>query len=146
MIKILPNYLIFLICMVGFHGGAVTVLLLPFLQIVLSWCNYRSGGRWQIVLMLEMHLLISTVAGLALEGYLYLTYISKDAESILVFHEMIRMGFIFVLGVGVTTALLKFLQQKENRGSQSKRTVGRSQTRGGHGGTDCLRVRIAGGV
>lgn len=115
MIKILPNYLIFLICMVGFHGGAVTVLPLPFLQIVLSWCNYRSGGRWQIVLMLEMHLLISTVAGLALEGYLYLTYISKDAESILVFHEMIRMGFIFVLGVGVTTALLKFLQQKERK-------------------------------
>ncbi len=68
--------------------------------------------------MLEIHLLISTVAGFALEGYLYLTYVSKDAESILVFHEMIRMGFIFVLDVGVITALLKFSARKKNAGKE----------------------------
>lgn len=53
--------------------------------------------------MLEVHLLISTVLGLYLEGYLYLRYISDDTESILVFQEILKIGVVLVLILGVIT-------------------------------------------
>ena len=60
---ILSNYLILFICVAGFRGGGVLALILPVLQIYLSGFNYCNGKKWQTVLLLEVHLLISTVLG-----------------------------------------------------------------------------------
>lgn len=106
------NYLILVICVMGFSGGAITALILPVLQIALSCFNYSRSKKWQTVLVLEIHLLISTVMGLFLEGYLYLKYISDDAESVLVLYEIIRIGAVLVFSLGIITTLLKFIQQK----------------------------------
>lgn len=107
--KILLNYLILFICVAGFRGGGVLVLILPVLQICLSGFNYCNGEKWQTVLMLEVHLLISTILGLYLEGFLYLRYISDDVESILVFQTILTIGAVLVFGLGVITTLLKYL-------------------------------------
>ena len=63
--------------------------------------------------MLEVHLLISTVLGLYLEGYLYLRYISNDAESILVFREILKIGIVLVCVMGIITTSLKYLSTKK---------------------------------
>lgn len=114
-LHILLNYLILLICVVGFAGGAVMNLTLPVFQIGLSFLNYHYSQKWQTVLMLQVHLLISTVLGLFCDGYLYFRYISNDAETILVSREMLKIGFVLVCGLGILTTLLKYLSIKGNK-------------------------------
>ncbi len=113
-VKILLNYIILVICVAGFRGGGVLALILPVLQLFLSWFNYSESKRWQTVFMLEFHLLISTVLGLYFEGYLYLRYISDDAESVLVFQEILKIGVVLVFGLGVITTLFKYLSTKNS--------------------------------
>lgn len=105
--------MILLICVAGFNGGGITALILPVLQIFLSWSNYYYSKNWQTALILEIHLLISTVLGLYLEGYLYLTYVSGDAESVLVFREILKIGVVLVFALGVITTLAKYLSSKK---------------------------------
>ncbi len=109
---ILLNYLILLICVVGFSGGAITDLTLPVFQLGLSCFNYQHSQKWQTVLMLQVHLLISTVLGLYFDGYLYYRYISDDAETILVSREILKIGFFLVCGLGIITTLLKYFSTK----------------------------------
>ena len=110
--KILLNYIILFICVAGFRGGGVLALILPVLQIFLSWFNYCKSEKWKTALMLEVHLLISTILGLYFEGYLYLRYISDDVESVLVFQEILKIGVVLVFGLGVITTLFKYLSTK----------------------------------
>lgn len=107
--KVLVNYLILLYCVVGFPGGGMIILMLPVLQIFLSCFNYNHSNKWQTVLMLEIHLLVSTVLGIYLEGYLYLKYISDDAESVLLLREFIRIGAVLVLCMGIITTVIKYI-------------------------------------
>ena len=116
--KILWNYIILVICVAGFRGGGVLALMLPVLQIFLSWLNYCENEKWQTVLMLECHLLISTALGLYLEGYLYLRYISDDAESVLVFREIWKIGVVLVSGLLIITTLLKYLFTRNHIGKE----------------------------
>lgn len=111
-LKILWNYSILLLCVAGFSGGGVTALVLPVFQLCLSCFNYYYSKKWQTVLMLEVHLLISTVLGLYLEGYLYLTYISGDAESVLVLQEFLKIGTFLVCGMGIMTTVLKYFSTR----------------------------------
>lgn len=111
--RILSNYLILCICVVGFSGGGWIAFMLPLLQICLSWFNYEHSDKWQTALMLQVHLFISTVAGLFLEGYLFLKYISNDAESILLFHEIIRIGAVLVFSLGIVTTLMKYITTRK---------------------------------
>ncbi len=113
-INILWNYSILVICVAGFRGGAVLDLILPVIQLLLSWFNYSESKKWQTVLMLEFHLLVSTVLGLYLEGYLYLKYVSDDAESVLVFWEVLKIGVVLVFALGAITTLLKYLSTKNS--------------------------------
>jgi len=64
-----------LICIAGFSCGGVLALVLPAFQLGICLFNYRYGRDWLIVLILQIHLWISTALGLYLEGYLYLRYI-----------------------------------------------------------------------
>ncbi|MCI8380951.1 MAG: hypothetical protein HFI07_04060 [Lachnospiraceae bacterium] len=68
--------------------------------------------------MLECHLLISTALGLYLEGYLYLRYISDDAESVLVFREIWKIGVVLVSGLLIITTLLKYLFTRNHIGKE----------------------------
>ena len=104
--------MILLICVVGFHSGAWIDFMLPLIQIILSCFNYQNSSRWQTVLLLEIHLLVSTVVGIYLQGYLYLKYVSDDAESVLVIQEFIEIGAVLVLCLGIITTLIKFIAIK----------------------------------
>lgn len=112
-IEILINYSLLLICIAGFAGGGVLALFLPVIQLVLSCYNYQNGKSWQTVFMLQFHLLLATALGLYSEGYLYLKYISNDAESVLVLWEIWKIGTAFVCGVGILTTLLKYFFSKK---------------------------------
>ena len=107
-IKILINYSILLICIAGFSCGGVLALVLPAFQLGICLFNYRYGRDWLIVLILQIHLWISTALGLYLEGYLYLRYISNDAESVMVFRAIWKIGTVLVCGMGILTTLLKY--------------------------------------
>ena len=111
--KILPNYLVLLICVVGFHSGVWIDFILPVLQIILSCFNYGHSDRWQTVLILELHLLVSTVVGIYLQVYLYLKYVSDDAESVLVVRELIKIGTVLVLCLGIITTVIKCIAARK---------------------------------
>ena len=52
------------------------------------------------------------MSGLLLEGYLYLRYVSDDAESVLVFQEAVRIGAVLVFVLGVLTTGMKLVRQQ----------------------------------
>lgn len=101
-----------MICIAGFPWGGMLALMLPPVQLGMCLFNYRYGKDWRAVLMLQIHLWISTALGLFLTGYLYLGYISNDAESVLVFREIWKMGAVLVCGMGILTTLLKILSTR----------------------------------
>lgn len=92
----------------------MTVFILPVLQIIISWVNYHYNRKWQTVLILQIHLLVSTALGLFLEGYLYLRYISNDAESVIIFQGICKIGSILVFGLGALVTLIKYLSTRKN--------------------------------
>jgi len=71
--------------------------------------------------MLQIHLLISTVLGLFFEGHLYLNYVSDDAESILVFREILKTGAFLVLILGIITTLSKYIFKEQNSGTENEK-------------------------
>lgn len=112
-LKILLNYLILLICVVvGFKSNGALYYILPVLQIFLSWLNCHYSNKWQMVLVLEIHLLIATVLGLLLAGRLYLKYVSSDAESMIVLQLVIISGVVFILILGIIATLFKYFSTK----------------------------------
>lgn len=114
-LKIFFNYSIIMICIAGFAGGGVLLLFLPVIQLVLSCYNYQNGKSWQTVFMLQFHLLLATALGIYSEGYLYLRYISNDAESVLVLREIWKIETAFVCGVGIQTTLFKYFFSKKEK-------------------------------
>ncbi len=115
--KILLNYSILLVCVVGFSTG-IYVLILPIIQICISIFNYNNSKKWQTLLMLEVHLWISTVLGLFLGKYLFLKYISNDEASVFILEGIVRIGAIWVFIMGIITTLSKYISIKLNARNQ----------------------------
>lgn len=105
---VMANYSILLFCAVGFRAGAMTLLCLPLFQLLLSCFNYHFAQNWKRVLLLQLNLLISTLAGIVLTGYLYLEFICYDAAGALVMVAAFRIGSILVSFLGILTTLIKF--------------------------------------
>lgn len=110
--NILINYSILIMCILGFASGGILALILPVFQLWLTCYHYQNNFRWQTVLWLEIHLLLSTMLGIYMLGYLYLRYISNDAESVLVLVVIWRIGAALVCGMGIIATLCKFLANK----------------------------------
>lgn len=110
--NILSNYVILVICVAGFRGGGNTIFILPVLQIALSCFHFIRNEKWQSVLMLEVHLLIATAAGIILDGFLYLKFVYYDVEGVIVIMAMLMVGAIFVVILGIVTTLLKWIVQR----------------------------------
>lgn len=116
-LKILLNYSILLICVVGLMGASL-VFILPIAQICISIFNYNFSKKWQTVLMLEVNLWISTVLGLFLSRYLFLKYIVDDELSAAILSEVLKMGAIFVFIMAIVTTLIKYISIKSNDENQ----------------------------
>lgn len=115
LLLLFANYSILLLCVLGFSAGSLTILALPIFQILLSCVNYHYGKSWVSVLIWEVHLLLSTIMGIFLNGYLYLKYIYYDAEGVLVFATELQIGFFLVLILGFITILIKLISQKRQK-------------------------------
>lgn len=112
--KIVLNYLILLVygIVVGLRGGAI-YFVLPVILIFLSWLNYHCSNKWQMVLILHIHLLISTVLGVFLEGYLYCNYVHDDAETRILILLMLMVGSGLVVALGTLTTWIKYSLTKK---------------------------------
>lgn len=116
-LKILLNYSILLICVVGLIGASL-IFILPIAQICISIFNCTYSKKWQTVLVLEVNLWISTVLGLFLSKYLFLNYISGDELSVAIFSEILKIGAIFVFFMAIVTTLIKYISIKSNNKNQ----------------------------
>lgn len=116
-LKILLNYSILLICIVGLIGASL-IFILPIAQICISIFNCTYSKKWQTVLMLEVNLWISTVLGLFLSKYLFLNYISGDELSAAIFSEILKIGAIFIFIMAIVTTLIKYISIKSNNKNQ----------------------------
>lgn len=111
--KILLNYSVFAACILDiFWGGFILVFCLIPMQIGLSIYNYLNSENWRSVLMLEIHLLISTVLGIACSGFLFLTLVVNDEISAAIFKFAVLFGAILVFIMGIITTLMKFISMK----------------------------------
>ncbi len=112
-LKVLLNYSILIICVVGLMGvGASIAIVLPPAQLCISIFNYNFSKKWQTVLMLEVNLLISTVLGLFFGKCLFLTYISDDIMSDVIIQFLIKIGAVLVFIMGAITTLIKYVSIK----------------------------------
>ncbi len=114
-LKVVLNYLILLIygVVLGFRGGVIDFIL-PVILMFLSWINYHRSDKWQTVLILHIHLMISTVLGIFLGGYLFTKYISNDAETYMILMLMLMVGMVMVVGLGILTILIKYHSTKKS--------------------------------
>lgn len=113
-LKILLNYSILPMCIAGalINYLIIIFLLLPGFQILISIFNCIFSNKWQTVLMLEVNLWISTILGLFLGKYLFLTYIVNDPISNAIFILEIKIGAVLVLIMGAITTLIKYISIK----------------------------------
>lgn len=113
-LKIAWNYLILLIygLVLGFRGGWI-YFILPVILISLSWFDYRCSSKWRMVLILHIHLLISTILGTFFGGYLYCNYVYDDAETRMLIILMLMVGSSLVIGLGVIAVWLKYFFAKK---------------------------------
>lgn len=116
-LKILLNYSIILICVVGLAGASL-IFFLPITQICISIFNCIYSKKWQTVLMLEVNLWISTILGLFLSKCLFLNYISGDELSAAIFSEILKIGAILVFIMAIVTTLIKYISIKSNNKNQ----------------------------
>lgn len=119
------NYLLLFVCGAAvlsaaliFEGNGLIYLIIPVLQILLSRSNYRFSSRWQTALLLEIHLLIATVAGFFLGGLIYLKFVSDDSDSRILLLFVIYVGVIMVFVMGLITTLLKYFKVKKDTKSR----------------------------
>lgn len=112
--RIMLNYLMLFICAIAvFSANSVLFLLLPVVQIFLSWMNCRCSDKWQVVLKLEIHLWAATVAGLLTGGLLYLKWVSDDSDSMILLQMILVVGAVLVLILGGITTLIRYLSAKK---------------------------------
>lgn len=117
-LKVVLNYLILLIygvvLGVGRDENGETILILPIILIFLSWLNYYRSDKWKTVLILHVHLMISTVLGISLGGYLFTKYISNDAETYMILMLLYMVGAVMVAGLGILTTFIKYHSTKKS--------------------------------
>lgn len=119
--KILLNYSVFVACILDHFvcPGVILVFYLIPMLIGLSIINYLNGEKWQSVLMLEIHLLIATVLGIACEAFLFLTFVVDDEMSVVIFEFAVLLGAILVFIMGIITTLIKFISIKRREKKES---------------------------
>ena len=108
-LKILWNYIP---CVIGVLlyslGGMIDLFVIIPLIFVLSSLNYDHSKTWWHSLVLQINLLISSVAGVALSGMLYLKYVSDDVMGASI--NLLLCILAFVLGVilGISVVIKKY--------------------------------------
>lgn len=112
------NYMLLFVCgavvllaPLAFERNGLVYLIIPVLQILVSRSNFRFSSRWQTVILLELHLLVATVAGFFLGGFLYLKLISNDSDSGILLLFAVAVGVLTVFVMGLITTLLKYFNR-----------------------------------
>lgn len=113
----LANYIpvLFVCLFFRFPIILLTYLLMP---IVLACCNYKFADKKSQLVFLDVNLLISTIAANRIHTYLFLHYVSNDAES-----EIIGMGLlVFVMILVLVSFLISILLFIAKQVQNKKRT------------------------
>lgn len=111
-LKIGSNYLILLLGIIFFPLGAVGTLLLPVAQLLLTIGNYKWSSDLKYFLYLQINMLIATMIGNFVNAQLYLKYVSNDAESVVIFALIFRVGVLVVMALSILFGIAKFVHCK----------------------------------
>ena len=111
----LANYIPVLCAFLLYRGGGLLFWsVFITMQVLLVCLNYSTAGKKTVLLFFSANLLVSTIIANWLSIYLYYTYISSDAETILVGYAAIKIGVVFVLILSLISLGIKTLVGRKN--------------------------------
>ena len=97
-IRIGANYFIVPLCGIMYlTAGAVFFLFLPFLQLFFCYQNYKWSHDLKSWLLLQINMLIAAMFGNYTGARLFLSFISNDAESQIIFTFIFQVDMWIVL-------------------------------------------------
>ena len=94
-LAITANLALLLVCLCWRGGGPIVFPMLAMLHIVLFLLNNIAGKRWGQVLVLGLTHIAATFLVHQQTGWLYLRYVSNDAEGQLVFMYGCLVGVVW---------------------------------------------------
>ena len=88
----------FLSCFL-YEGGIAISLMLPALQFLLNMLNYKWTKRLLSFIILNSAMLVSSVASIKINTWLYYNNISSDTETLAVGNFEVLVGIVFIVAM-----------------------------------------------
>ncbi len=110
------NYVLVLLAFLGFRLGAGICIFFLLCQPALVVANYYVSKKiWQLVL-LSVHLLISTIIANMASVQMYYQFISSDSETLLVGQIAVQIGIVYVAVISALAIIIKLLKNLQDKG------------------------------
>ena len=115
-IRIGANYFIVPLCGIMYlTAGAVFFLFLPFLQLFFCFLIYKWSHDLKSWLLLQINMLIAAMFGNYTGARLFLSFISNDAESQIIFTFIFQVDMWIVLLLSLVSGGAKMISCKRGK-------------------------------
>ena len=104
----------FLTCFL-YEGGIAISLMFPALQFLLNTLNYKWTKRISSFAILDLTMLVSGVASIKINTWLYYNNISPDTETLAVGSFEVQVCIVFVLLMTLISIVCRILSKKTNQ-------------------------------
>ena len=104
----------FLTCFL-YEGGLAISLMLPTLQFLLNTLNYKWTKKILSFAILNSAMLVSSIASIKINTWLYYNNISSDTETLAVGSFEVLVCMIFVLLITLISIVCRTLGKKANK-------------------------------
>ena len=104
----------FLTCFL-YEGGIAVSLILPIIQFLLNTLNYKWTKKILLFAILNLAMLISSVASIKINTWLYYNNISSDTETLAVGSFEVQVCILFILLMTLISIACRMLNKKTNQ-------------------------------
>ncbi|HAZ19296.1 MAG TPA: hypothetical protein DCY74_03465 [Clostridiales bacterium] len=109
-LQVFANYMPLIVWITCFYGGcAISLGMIPFLFLI-PCMNYAYTNTALQTLLLNLQLLFSTLVGIAINAYLYFTYVCYGDNSERIMWYQLAVGGFIILIMTVITVMIKSLR------------------------------------
>ena len=103
----------FLTCFL-YEGGIAISLILPVIQILLNEQNYKWTKKILSFVILNSAMLVSSVASIKINTWLYYNHISSDTETLAVGSFSVQVCVVLVMLMTLISMICRILSKKTN--------------------------------
>ena len=115
MLALMLNIIPFFLSCFLYEGGIAILLMFPALQFLINTVNYKWTNKLMSYLFLNLAMLISSVASIKINTWLYYNNISSDTETLAIGSFEDQVCIVFIITMTLITALCRIVSKKLNQ-------------------------------